>query len=63
MPIDDGEVIEVAARVNAVEQLTGRPRLPEPEVLHRGIARIPDEGRLGSSDRCLSAMKPIICDL
>jgi hypothetical protein len=63
MPIDDGEVIEVAGRIKAVEQLTGRSKVPQLEVLHRGIAQIPDEGRLGSSDRCLSAMKSIICDM
>jgi hypothetical protein len=65
MPVDDGEVIEVAARrnVNAVEWLTRRSSAPEPEVIHRGIARMPNDGMLRSSDRCLSAMKPIICDM
>jgi hypothetical protein len=63
MAIDDRAVIEVAARVKAVEQLTGRSSVPEPEVLHRSIARIPEEGTVGYSDRRLSAMKPRICDL
>jgi hypothetical protein len=63
MPIDDGDDIEVAARAKGVEQLTGRSRVPERQAFHRGIDRIVDEGRLGSSDRCLSAMKPMICDL
>jgi hypothetical protein len=53
MVINDGEVIKVAARVKGVEQLTGRSRLPEPEVLHRDIDRIPDEGTVGYSDRRL----------
>jgi hypothetical protein len=58
--IDAGDAIDVAARV---EQLTGRSRLPEPEVLRRGLARIPDEGTVGHSDRHLSAMKTIRCRL
>jgi hypothetical protein len=53
MAIDDGEVTEVAARVKVVEQLTRRSRVPEREVLHRGIAPIPDEGAVGCSDRRL----------
>jgi hypothetical protein len=44
--IHDGDVVEVAARVKAVEQLTMRSRAPQPEVLHRGIEPIPDEGGL-----------------
>jgi hypothetical protein len=63
MVIDDREVIEVAARVKAVEQLTGRSRVPELEVLHRGIAPIPDEGAVGCSDRHLWVREPIMCGL
>jgi hypothetical protein len=36
-----------------VEQLTGRSIVPQPEVFHRGIAPIPDEGAVGCSDRRL----------
>jgi hypothetical protein len=63
MVIDDGDVIEVAARVKAVEQLVMRSRVPEPEVPHRGIESIPDEGAVGCSDPRLWVRELIICDL
>jgi hypothetical protein len=63
MVIDDGEGTEVAVRVRAVEPLTGRSNVPEPEVVHRGINRIPDEGAVGCFDRRLWTREPIICDL
>jgi hypothetical protein len=37
--------------------LTGRSRVLELEVLHRSIARSPDDGTVSYSDRRVSAMK------
>jgi hypothetical protein len=50
-------VIEVALRVKVLQQLTGQSRVPEREVPHRGIARIPDEAMVGNFDRGLSPVE------